>query len=33
VVRDLIGAQFTQAHYDALTGPWAAVVGKAHPDD
>lgn len=31
--RDLIGDVFTQAHYDALTGPWSRVVGKVHPDD
>ena len=33
-VRDLIGQHgFTQAHYDTLTGPWATVIGKVHPDD
>jgi hypothetical protein len=33
-VRDLIGSYgFTQAHYDLLTGPWARVIGPAHPDD
>ena len=29
VVRDLI----TKDHYDLLTGPWAQVIGPAHPDD
>lgn len=29
VVRDLI----TKEHYDLLTGPWAQVIGPAHPDD
>lgn len=34
VVRDLIGQHgFTQEHYDILTGPWASVIGKVHPDD
>lgn len=34
VVRDMIGQHgFTQAHYDALTRPWATVIGPAHPDD
>ena len=34
VVRDLIGQHgFTQAHYDALVGPWALVIGPVHPDD
>jgi hypothetical protein len=23
----------TQEHYRALTGPWARVVGRVHPDD
>ena len=33
-VRDLIGQHgLTQQHYDTLTGPWAAVIGPAHPDD
>jgi len=33
-VRDLIGQHgFTQADYDLLTAPWAAVIGKVHPDD
>lgn len=32
--RDQIGAHdFTQAHYDILTWPWASVIGPAHPDD
>ncbi|MGH3497476.1 MAG: hypothetical protein ACRDP1_08445, partial [Nocardioidaceae bacterium] len=29
VVRDVL----TPAHYATLTGPWAAAVGPAHPDD
>lgn len=29
VVRDLISTE----HYDLLTGPWAQVIGPAHPDD
>lgn len=29
VVRDLISKE----HYDMLTGPWAQVIGPAHPDD
>lgn len=29
VVRDLISKE----HYDLLTGPWAQVIGPAHPDD
>ena len=34
VVRDLIGQHgFTQHHYDVLTGPWATVIGPAHPND
>ena len=33
LVRHLIGATFTQAHYDSLTGPWVAEIGPAHPDD
>ena len=34
VVRDLIGQHgLTQAHYDALTGPWRRTVGPIHPDD
>lgn len=34
VVRDLIGQHgFTHQHYDLLTGPWAQVIGPAHPDD
>jgi hypothetical protein len=33
-VRDLIGQHgFTRDYYDALTGPWALVVGRVHPDD
>lgn len=32
--RDLIGSYgLTQRHYDTLMGPWAAVVGPAHPGD
>lgn len=32
--RDLIGQYgFTREHYDTLTGPWARVIGKVHPDD
>lgn len=31
--RDLIGTDFTQAHYDLLTGPWRRVIGPLHPDD
>lgn len=33
VVRDLIGVEFTQAHYDLLTRPWREVIGPVHPDD
>lgn len=33
VVRDLIGDDFTQDHYDTLTGPWRKVIGPIHPDD
>ncbi len=34
VVRDLIGRHgFTADHYRTLTGPWATVIGPAHPDD
>jgi hypothetical protein len=34
VVRDLIGSYgVTQAHYDALTGPWRKTIGRLHPDD
>lgn len=29
IVRDLLPRE----HYDVLVGPWAAVTGKAHPDD
>lgn len=29
VVRDLISKE----HYDLLTGPWAQVIGPAHPED
>lgn len=29
VARDLISKE----HYDLLTGPWAQVIGPAHPDD
>ena len=29
VVRDVISRE----HYDALTLPWASVIGKVHPDD
>jgi hypothetical protein len=25
--------QLTQEHYRALTGPWARVIGRVHPDD
>lgn len=33
-MRHLIGEHgFTQEHYDILTGPWATVIGKVHPDD
>jgi hypothetical protein len=33
-VRDLISETgFTKAHYDLLTGPWASVMGKVHPND
>lgn len=32
-VRDLISEGFTQAQYDALVGPWAIVMGPAHPED
>ena len=32
-VRDLIGDEFTQAHYDLLTDPWATTIGRVHPDD
>lgn len=32
--RDLIGTgNYTQDHYDTLTGPWVSVFGKLHPDD
>lgn len=34
VVRDVIGQHgFTVDHYRTLTGPWATVIGSAHPDD
>jgi hypothetical protein len=34
VVRDLIGQHgFTAEHYQLLTAPWAAVMGKVHPND
>ena len=34
VVRDLIGRHgFTADRYRTLTGPWATVIGPAHPDD
>jgi hypothetical protein len=33
IIRDLIGDQFTQAHYDLLTGPWRRAIGPVHPDD
>jgi hypothetical protein len=34
VVRDLISPDdFTQEHYDVLTGPWRQVIGPIHPDD
>ncbi len=33
VVRDLIGSDFTQEHYDYLTGPWRRNVGPVHPGD
>ena len=29
VVRDLISTE----HYDTLTAPWRAVIGRIHPDD
>ena len=33
-VRNLVGeANFTQARYDLLTGPWASVIGPVHPED
>jgi hypothetical protein len=33
-VRDLIGQhEFTQDHYDLLTGPWRRAIGRLHPDD
>ncbi len=32
-VRDLIGTEFTQKHYDTLTGPWRTVIGQLHEDD
>jgi hypothetical protein len=32
--RDLITPDdFTQQHYDVLTGPWREVIGPVHPDD
>ena len=33
--RDLIDEKtdWNQAAYDTLTGPWAKVIGKVHPDD
>lgn len=32
--RDLIGqGGFTKTHYNMLIGPWATVIGIAHPDD
>jgi len=33
LLRDQIGDEFTQAHYNALTMPWAKVMGEAHPAD
>ena len=34
VVRHLIAPDgFTQGHYNTLTKPWAAIIGKVHPDD
>lgn len=34
VARDLITTDgFTQEHYNTLTWPWRAVVGRIHPDD
>jgi hypothetical protein len=34
VLRHLIGRHgFTRDDYDALTRPWAKVIGPAHPDD
>ena len=34
VARDLIGRHgFTADRYRTLTGPWATVIGPAHPDD
>jgi hypothetical protein len=25
--------KLAQKHYDVLTGPWARVIGRVHPDD
>ena len=33
VLRDQIGDEFTQDHYDLLTTTWRRVVGSIHPDD
>ena len=33
VVRDLIGEQFTQAHYDTLTAPLRSIGITVHPGD
>jgi hypothetical protein len=33
VARDLVGSEFTQEHYDYLTGPWRRNVGPVHPGD
>jgi hypothetical protein len=33
LLRDRIGDEFTQANYNALTMPWAKVMGEAHPAD
>ena len=33
ITRHLIGSDFTQEHYDYLTGPWRRNVGPVHPGD
>ena len=33
VIRDQIGDEFTQKHYDLLTTPWRTTIGSIHPDD
>lgn len=33
VARHLIGSDFTQEHYDDLTGPWRRNIGPVHPGD